>query len=100
MAIVNHINIKTSKITSCDEFGNAFTNIILNEAKRYDKIRVVFGWHDDKSLETYTRAKQTHGISVQYCVTKEIQIWHLITKEFLSSIVPLRLIEEKLGGEK
>ena len=87
MAMANQVNIKKSNLSTCHDFAESFSDIILSHAKRYEEIRVVFDRYDGNSLKLQTRCSRINGIAlVQYRVTDTTQISHLDIREFLASI--------------
>ena len=87
MAMVNRIDIKKSKLSTCRDFAESFSEIILSHARRCEKIRVAFNRYDKNSLKSQTRCSRINGIApVQYRVTDTTQISHLDIREFSASI--------------
>ena len=85
--MVNRINIKKSKLSTCRHFAESFSEIILSHARRYGEIRVVFDRYDENSLKSQTRCSGIDGIvPVQYRVIDTTQIGRLDVREFLASI--------------
>ena len=69
MAMVNRINIKKSKVSTCHDFAESFSEIILSHV-RCEEIRVVFDRYDENSLKSQTRCSRINGIApVQYRAT-------------------------------
>ena len=69
MAMVNRINIKKSKVSTCHDFAESFSGIILSHV-RCEEITVVFDRYDENLLKSQTRCSRINGIApVQYRVT-------------------------------
>ena len=87
MPMVNRINIKKSKLSTCRDFAQSFSEIILSLTRRCEEIKVVFDHYDANSLKPQTRCSRINGITpVQYRVTDTTQISVLDIREFLASI--------------
>ena len=65
MAIVNKINIKTSKIKLCADFAEVFVDRILDESFGYNEVRVIFDRYVRGSLKAQTRIEKT-GVTLQF----------------------------------
>ena len=88
IAIVNTINIANSQINNCDDIAKCFTDMIANETEDCDKFPSEFDRYDPQSLKNNLRSNRTKVFSaVHYKVSDNTRIMHLLTKQFLSSIV-------------
>ena len=87
MAFVNKVGIKPSQVHICLDFAECLINIINNETKVYDEVRIIFDKYGPELLKVNTRATCTLGLSaVRYKISDNTKIGHLETKEFISSI--------------
>ena len=72
---------------TCLDFAECFVNIINNETKEYDEVRIIFDRYGPESLKSNMRASCTLGLSaVRYKIADNTKIGHLETKEFISYI--------------
>ena len=63
MAVVNSVT-KTEQIKTCQDFADAFLQIICNITAQYGEVRLVFDWYIKTSLkEQNDEDKEYHGES-------------------------------------
>ena len=60
MALVNAIK-KTSDIRTCDDFANAFINLLIKSSTGYEEVHLVFDRYLENSLKQHMRNKRTKG---------------------------------------
>lgn len=60
MAFVKNVDIKPSQLNRCCEFAEYFINIIKEEIREYNKVRIiVFDRYGPKTMKSNTRASLT-----------------------------------------
>ena len=85
MAVVNTVT-KTEQMKTCQNFADAFLQIISNMTAQYDEVRLVFDRYIKTSLKEQMRTKRTKGKST-YCHVKDnTLIQNISLKDFLSDI--------------
>ena len=85
MAVVNSVT-KTEQMKTCQNFADAFLQIICNMAAQYDEVRLVFDRYIKTSLKEQMRTKRTKGKSTYYHVKDNTLIQNISLKDFLSDI--------------
>ena len=85
MSVVKAVT-KTEQMKTCQNFADAFLQIICNMTAEYDEVRLVFDRYIKTSLEEQMRAKRTKGKSTYYHVKDSTLIQHISLKDFLSDI--------------
>ena len=85
MSVVNAVT-KTEQMKTCQNFADAFLQIICNMTAEYDEVRLVFDRYIKTSLEEQMKAKRTKGNSTYYHVKDSTLIQHISLKDFLSDI--------------
>ena len=85
MAVVNSVT-KTEQTKTCQNFADAFLQIICNMAAQYDEVRLVFDQYIKTSLKELMRTKRTKGKSTYYHVKDNTLIQNTSLKDFLSDI--------------
>ena len=76
---------------TCQDFANAFLQIICNMAAQYDEVRLVFDQYRKTSLKEQMRTKRTKGKSTYYHVRDKTLIQNISLKDFLSDILERRI---------
>ena len=85
MAVVNSVT-KTEQMKTCQNFADAFLQIICNMAAQFDEVRLVFDRYIKTSLKEQMRTKRTKGKSTYYHVKDNTLIQNISLKDFLSDI--------------
>ena len=85
MAVVNSV-VKTEQMKTCQDFADAFLQIVCNMAAQYDEVRLVFDQYVKASLKEQMRTKRTKGKSTYYHVKDNTLIQNISFKNFLSDI--------------
>ena len=85
MAVVNSVS-KTEQMKTCQDFADAFLQIICNMAALYEEVRLVFDRYIKTSLKEQMRTKRTKGKSTYYHVKDNTLIQYISLKDFLSDI--------------
>lgn len=86
MAVVNRIKLGPV-VQNCQQFADAFLNIVLDEATNAAEIRIVFDRYLDDSLKESTREKRNKDADLlEFEVKEDTCLKNLTLKKFVSHI--------------
>ena len=85
MALLNKIQT-TSQMKTCSKIKTAFKIRLLQEAREFDDIRLVFDQYLNCSLEEQCREKRTSGRQIKYIIRDSTPLEGIKLKEFLFDI--------------
>ena len=98
MAVVNSVT-KTERMKTCQDFADAFLQMICNMAAQYDDVRLVFDRYIKTSLKEQMRTKRTKGKSTYYHVKDKTLIQNIALKDFLADTRTKRELTEYLADK-
>ena len=98
MAVVNSVT-KMEQMKTCQNFADAFLQIICNMAAQYDEVRLVFDRYIKTSLKEQMRTKRTKEKSTYYHVKDNTLIQNISPKDFLSDIRTKGELTENLADK-
>ena len=85
MAVINSVT-KTEQIKTCQDFADAFLQIICNITAQYGEVRLVFDWYIKTLIKEQMRTKRTKGKSTYYHTKDNTLIQNISMKNFLADI--------------
>ena len=87
MVIVQSIDIKALKLTTCEDIGIFFFNKITSLTKGFQQIHIVFDIYKEPSLKSATRERRRREeMAVKYKVSPKLDISKLTIKKLLTHI--------------
>ena len=87
MTLVNKIPINRD-IKTCYDFKVSFSNRLIQEAKGFSEVRLVFDRYVNSSLKEQCREKRSSGKHIKYIMKDSTLLEGIKMKDFLSHIEP------------
>ena len=99
MVIVQSIDIKALKLTTCEDIGFFFFNKIKSLTKGFQQIHIVFDTYKEPSLKSATRERRRRGeMAVKYKVSPKLDISKLTIKKLLTHIETKKDLKKYLSN--
>ena len=75
----------------------SFIRIVLNEARGFGEIRMIFDRYQENSIKDQTRSKRTQGTQIRYKIAGDANIQTIPMKKLLSHILTKHELTKYLG---